>query len=423
MLNVLVLVRMEVNWRIKVKVIVLSTRTRTPQPSVLESASGDGVDWKLNVEDLNEQEIEREKRDNSKLVALPMPLRLVHPVPFDKSETPDETDKKFCWGLDAIGVTSCPYTGAGVTIAILDTGIERQHRAFEGVDIVEKDFTGEGNGDWSGHGTHCAGTAFGRPSLELGCGIRFGVAPGIKRALIGKVIGTNGASTDNVCAALAWATENAAQVVSMSLGIDFPGYAKFLQDAHHFPPELAISKALTAYRDNIRVFDKMAELIRAKDTLGKGAIVIAAAGNESRRDLRPDFRIALSPPAAAVDVMAVGAVRKTKHSARPYEIARFSNSGATVVAPGVAVLSAQRGGGLSYESGTSMAAPHVAGAAALWIERELTRSGRFRAELIVHRLTGNAELTAGLDPADVGAGLIRVPTGDRDSSDLPWPFS
>ena len=80
------------------------------------------------------------------------------------------------------------WTGEGVTVAVLDTGIDSKHPAFAGVDIVEKDFTGTGNGDRQGHGTHCAGTIFGR-DVD---GKRIGVARGVKRALIGKVLGDEG---------------------------------------------------------------------------------------------------------------------------------------------------------------------------------------------------------------------------------------
>jgi subtilisin family serine protease len=81
-----------------------------------------------------------------------------------------------------VGADTSPFSGDGIVVAVLDTGIDASHPAFEGVDIVQKDFTGEGVGDQHGHGTHCAGTIFGRTSE----GTRIGVAPGVKKALIGK---------------------------------------------------------------------------------------------------------------------------------------------------------------------------------------------------------------------------------------------
>jgi subtilisin family serine protease len=92
------------------------------------------------------------------------------------------------WGLAAVKADSSAFTGDGVTVAVLDTGINKNHPAFAGIadQIVEKDFTGTGNGDNQGHGTHCAGTIFGR-AVD---GKRIGVAPGVTKALIGKVLTT-----------------------------------------------------------------------------------------------------------------------------------------------------------------------------------------------------------------------------------------
>ena len=55
-----------------------------------------------------------------------------------------------------------PFTGLGIVVAVLDTGIDATHPAFAGVTLVKKNFTTEAAGDLHGHGTHCAGTIFGR---------------------------------------------------------------------------------------------------------------------------------------------------------------------------------------------------------------------------------------------------------------------
>jgi subtilisin family serine protease len=89
------------------------------------------------------------------------------------------------------GVAESPFTGHGVTVAVLDTGIDAEHEAFQGVELIQQDFTGEGNGDGHGHGTHCGGIIFGQKVN----GFRFSVAPGVRRALIGKVLASDGSGS------------------------------------------------------------------------------------------------------------------------------------------------------------------------------------------------------------------------------------
>jgi subtilisin family serine protease len=72
----------------------------------------------------------------------------------------------------------------------LDTGIDKKYLAFAGVAIVEKDFSGSGNGDRQGHRSHCAETIFGR-DVD---GKRIGIVRGVKKALIGKVLSDTGAA-------------------------------------------------------------------------------------------------------------------------------------------------------------------------------------------------------------------------------------
>ncbi len=113
-------------------------------------------------------------------IAPPMATMLVRPV--------TESAPGPVWGLDAVGATHSAYTGKGAVVAVLDTGIDKGHPAFSGATIEEKDFSGCGNGDVQGHGTHCAGTIFGG---SVG-GVRIGIAPGVKKALIGKVFDDSG---------------------------------------------------------------------------------------------------------------------------------------------------------------------------------------------------------------------------------------
>jgi subtilisin family serine protease len=270
---------------------------------------------------------------------------------------------------------------------------------------VQRDFSGDGDGDRQGHGTHCAGTIFGRDVN----GVRIGVARGVDRALIGKVLGdTGGGDSEMIFRGMQWALTERADIISMSLGFDFPGMVAE-QVAGGWPAELATSNALEAYRGNLRMFDAIMQLTRARSGLGAGAIVVAAAGNESRREDDPEWRIAASLPAAAEDVISVAAIGR---DGAAYAVAGFSNTMPTLSAPGVDVLSAQAGGGLVALSGTSMACPHVAGVAALWWEA-LTETRIGLPALVKAKLLSDARSSvfgsASGDDSDIGFGLVTAP--------------
>ncbi|MCK6210468.1 S8 family serine peptidase [Georgenia sp. EYE_87] len=336
-------------------------------------------------------------------VAPVMPTRLVFPVAGPRAVTAVEAGP--AWGVAAVGADSSARTGAGVTVAVLDTGIDAAHPAFAGATVVEEDFTGSGNGDVQGHGTHCAGTVLGR-DVE---GARIGVAPGVGRLLAGKVLGDDGSGDSTMLFnGIQWALREGAHVISMSLGFDFPGLVRRLVD-DGWPADLATSAALEGYRANLRMFDALMEVVRSQAAFGHGAVVVAAAGNESRRDEHPDLEIAVSLPAAADGIVSVGALGRGPDG---LVVAPFSNTFPQVAAPGVDVVSAQRGGGLSSLSGTSMAAPHVAGVAALWWEEVLSTALPGTAATVTARLLANSDLTAlapGVEVADRGVGVVRAP--------------
>jgi hypothetical protein len=353
---------------------------------------------RVEVEDLAPGQVGRLARQADVLAIAPsIPMKLVEPV----AVTPSAAGP--AWGIGGVGADTSPFTGDGVVVAVLDTGIDASHPAFAGVTIVEEDFTGEGNGDQHGHGTHCAGTIFGR---DVG-GTRIGVARGVKKALIGKVLGAGGGSSDTIVRAMQWAVDHGANVISMSLGIDFPGLVAELVRGG-LPAELATTRALEGYRANVQLFERLAALIRAMGSFQQVTLTVAAAGNESQRDVNPDFEVSVSPPAVAEGIISVAAVGQGPQG---FTVAPFSNTGANVAAPGVQITSAKPGGGLQAMSGTSMATPHVAGVTALWAEKVRTM-GPVNGLQLTARLIASAgfdRLAPGFDPVDVGAGVVRAP--------------
>lgn len=387
-------------------VILRGTRARTrdifrgPRGEAAEAAS-DPVTVSVEVDEVNTRQLRSLTREEDVVAVAPVvPIKLIAPLDIPGTAAPAAGNT---WGITAVGADTSPFTGSGIVASVLDTGIDKNHPAFAGVTIIEKDFTGEGNGDQHGHGTHCAGTVFGRDVN----GTRIGVARGVTKALIGKVLGAQGGSSDGIVNAIQWAVQNGAHVVSMSLGIDFPGLVDQLI-AGGMPPALATSRALEGYRANVMLFERLASLVRVQSEFLQPTLIVAAAGNESERQTDPDFEIAVSPPAVSEGVISVAALGE---SATGFVIANFSNTGANVAGPGVGVISAKRGGGLVAMSGTSMACPHVAGVAALWAEK-VKGMGPFTTAHVSSRLLASGVtqgLQAGFDPFDIGTGMMRAP--------------
>lgn len=206
--------------------------------------------------------------------------------------------------------------------------------------------------------------------------------------------------------ALHWAAGKGANVVSMSLGFDFPGMVDELAAAG-WPVKLATSTALEAYRANLVMFNVIMGELKAMRAFGRDVLVVAASGNESERSVDPQFRIAASLPSAADDVLSVAALGR---SAGGLEVADFSNINALVSAPGVGILSAWPGSGLMTLSGTSMACPHVAGVAALWWQA-VAAKGRPGALSVSAKVVASCTRDGLVDTGqeDVGEGLVRAP--------------
>jgi aqualysin 1 len=232
------------------------------------------------------------------------------------------------WGLDRIDESALPLsrtysyttTGAGVNAYIIDTGIRRTHTQFGGRALAGFDAIGDGrNGnDCNGHGTHVAGTVGGST---------YGVAKSVRLFTVRVLSCSGSGSTSGVIAGVDWVTRNHAKpaVANMSLG----GGASTAMD--------------TAVRNSIAA----------------GVTYAIAAGNSNQN-------AANFSPARVGEAITVGST--TSSDTR----SSFSNfgSGVDIFAPGSAILSAWRTSDTATAtiSGTSMAAPHVAGVAARFLQ-------------------------------------------------------
>ena len=306
------------------------------------------------------------------------------------------------------GALQSPYVGHGIAVAVLDTGIDAGHEAFRNVELIQKDFTGEGDGDQNGHGTHVAGTIFGQTVQ----GVRYAVAPGVRRALIGKVLGKErSATTKELVDAVQWAVDGGADIINMSLGFDFPGLVRWWVEEMDLEADLATSRALAQYRDNVRFFDRLVELLRARSAQFPSALIVAAAGNESRRQIRPDYAIEVSPPAAADGIVAVAAVQTAgaPHSCAHGGTVLQHPRGCRRTGPGH--LFGPKGRRLHLYERHQHGQPACSRRGRVWAERQLKRNGlvnpaSLEAQL---RVQSRRDRLPSASYLDVGEGLATAP--------------
>ncbi|WP_405831838.1 S8 family serine peptidase [Streptomyces sp. NBC_01176] len=289
-------------------------------------------------------------------------------------------------------------TGKGVTVAVLDTGVDVTHPDLAGRVFATKSFIeGQEVADRNGHGTHVTSTVGG--SGAASDGKERGVAPGAALA-VGKVLSDQGSGSDSqIIAGMEWAARDVhAKVISMSLGSTEPSDGT----------------------------DPMAEAV---DALSEetGALFVVAAGNTGAPS-------SIGSPGAADAALTVGAVDSDDQPAY------FTSGGPRygdnalkpdLSAPGVDILAARSGlvdgdGYYTSMSGTSMATPHVAGVAALLAERHPDWSG---ARLKDALMSTSKQLDA--SGYLLGAGRVSVPdavdarvtaTGSADLGFYGWPY-
>ncbi|MHC2566370.1 S8 family serine peptidase [Bradyrhizobium liaoningense] len=211
-----------------------------------------------------------------------IPISLIHPMAASEGEGEKALQiargAKFSWGVNEVAPAAGVGAGSATTVAVLDTGIDPNHPAFQGVNLTRKNFSNSPNeDDVLGHGTHCAGTIFGR-DVE---GVRIGIARGVRSAVIGKILDDQGrGNTAAVAKAVRWAIEQNAQVISLSLGIEFGNLVTWLEGMGKPRPE-ALSRALSAYRDSVRLFDTAFQALDAQRAVtGSGALVVAASATK-----------------------------------------------------------------------------------------------------------------------------------------------
>ncbi|MFD9031081.1 S8 family serine peptidase [Streptomyces sp. NPDC059567] len=292
------------------------------------------------------------------------------------------------------------YDGTGVKVAVLDTGADLNNADIKSEIVGSQSFiSGQTVQDGHGHGTHVAATVAG--SGANSGGKHKGVAPGAD-LLIGKVLSNTGQGpTSSILAGMEWAVAQGADIVSMSLGgEDAPG-----ED----PLTMAVDS-----------------LSASSDTL-----FVIAAGNSGPGDST------LGTPGAADSALTVGAVDKSD------ALASFSSRGPRlgdmamkpeITAPGVAIVAARAAGtamgtpvDVHYTSanGTSMATPHVSGAAAILKQRHPEWTGR----RIKEALTAHAKSAAGQTVHQQGYGRVDIPaaldpslelSGTADFRMIPW---
>ncbi len=254
------------------------------------------------------------------------------------------------WWLDEYDLSSIA-TGKGVTVAVIDTGIDSSHPDLDGVVIGGADFSGSGRpngtspvGPSGFHGTMVASLIAGQ-GRETG-GVS-GVAPDAKLLSVSIGLGLPDADTDRqIAQAVRWSVDNGAQIINLSISRN--------------------SVSWPASWDSAFLY-----------AMDKGVLIIAASGNESQ-NLK-----SATAPATLPGVVSVTAVDEDNQTVAG---AGSSGIGVSLAAPGVDLVGSFPGGDVRRWSGSSAAAPLVTGVAALILEKDPGAS----ANDIIQRLISTA---------------------------------
>ncbi|ALG13687.1 S8 family peptidase [Kibdelosporangium phytohabitans] len=267
----------------------------------------------------------------------------------------------------------------GVKVAVLDTGADLNHPDLKSKVDVTKNFTDEDDRDRSGHGTHVASTIAGTGAASNGK--YTGVAPGA-RLMVGKVLGDYGGMESWIIDGMRWAVDNGAKVVNMSLGGGVTDGTDLLSQTVN---ELSESS---------------------------GALFVIAAGNNGAPE-------SVGSPGTADRALTVANVTKSDQlSVSSSQGPRAGDHGLKpeISAPGTDIVAARAQGTLTAFSvnehyakisGTSMATPHVAGAAAILAGQHPQWTG----EQLKNALIGSAKRLPGIDTYAQGSGRLDIARG------------
>jgi thermitase len=249
-----------------------------------------------------------------------------------------EISKQYAIGRTVLSRAWDTSQGANVKIAILDTGIYESgssnangmpgHSDLNGKVVARRNFTGsvKGSDDWHGHGTHVAGIAAAHTNNGVGIA---GAAPAAQ-LINAKVLDDNGAGTSsNIASGIMWAADNGAKVINMSLG--------------------GVGACSATYQNAIDY------------AIARNVIIVASAGNNGNQEL--------TQPASCRNVISVANTDGNDQRAATSTY----GSWVKIAAPGEVIYSTGYTGNYVYKSGTSMAAPLVAGIAALVFGQGYTR--------------------------------------------------